>query len=300
MKIVLNVALFLIIFNFEGANIVKGVRKTKLEFVFRGSVIFPEPHHLRLSLVGGINNKPYLCCMYEYYDNELGRILVKPNARAKNIIARRRKADELRLTVPYGFDLKELPRVLDEMRPRLVKVAVSEGLSITDDFVINTFTFQGRIARTGILKDAQMTLKNGELIIFIPEGWDMNDRQLQHRLKEMIRSVLRHEARRVLPQKVAFWAKKYGLQFNQVKINKSISRWGSCSFQKNINLSYYLMLLPEKMIDYVVLHELAHTVEMNHGEKFWELLSNLCGEDARALSHSVQRYNTPVYNLLRP
>jgi len=116
----------------------------------------------------------------------------------------------------------------------------------------------------------------------------------------MVRSVLRHEAKHVLPQKVAFWAKEFNLQFSQVKINKSTTRWGSCSLQKNVNLSLYLMLLPERLIDYVVLHELAHTVEMNHGEKFWELLSKLCGEDARAVSRSVRKFNSPAYNLIKP
>lgn len=237
--------------------------------------------------------------MYEYYDNQLGRILIKPNVRAKNIIARR-KEDEIHLTVPYGFDFKRLPRVLDEMRPRLIKVAVTAEPLITEESVIDTFTFQARISRTDKMKNVQMRLRNGELIIFIPDGLDIMNGQLQNTVKEMIRHVLRHEAKRVLPQKVAFWAKKFNLQFSQVRINKSTTRWGSCSRQKNINLSLYLLLLPEKLIDYVVLHELAHTVEMNHGEKFWELLSKLCGEDARAISRSVRKFNSPDYNLIKP
>ncbi|MDY9919500.1 MAG: M48 family metallopeptidase [Proteiniphilum sp.] len=237
--------------------------------------------------------------MYEYYDNELGSILIKPNVRAKKLIARR-KGGEIYLTVPYGFDFKRLPQILDEMRPRLIKVAVNAKPLITEESVIDTFTFQARISRTDKMKNVQMRLRDGELIVFIPDGLDMMDRQLQDRIKDMVRSVLRHEAKRVLPQKVAFWAKEFNLQFSQVKINKSTTRWGSCSLQKNVNLSLYLMLLPERLIDYVVLHELAHTVEMNHGEKFWELLSKLCGEDARAVSRSVRKFNSPAYNLIKP
>ncbi|WP_313381356.1 M48 family metallopeptidase [Proteiniphilum saccharofermentans] len=237
--------------------------------------------------------------MYEYYDNELGSILIKPNVRAKKLIARR-KGGEIYLTVPYGFDFKRLPQILDEMRPRLIKVAVNAKPLITEESVIDTFTFQARISRTDKMKNVQMRLRDGELMVFIPDGLDMMDRQLQDRIKDMVRSVLRHEAKRVLPQKVAFWAKEFNLQFSQVKINKSTTRWGSCSLQKNVNLSLYLMLLPERLIDYVVLHELAHTVEMNHGEKFWELLSKLCGEDARAVSRSVRKFNSPAYNLIKP
>ncbi len=237
--------------------------------------------------------------MYEYYDSELGPVLIRSNVRAKNIIARR-KEDKIHLTVPYGFDFKRLPRILDEMRPRLIKVAITPEPLITEESVIDTFTFKARISRTDKMKNVQMGLRDGELTIFIPEDLAIMSRQLQDRIKEMIRNVLRHEAKRVLPQKVAYWAKKFNLQFSQVKINKSTSRWGSCSLQKNINLSFYMMLLPEKLIDYVVLHELAHTVEMNHGEKFWELLSKLCGEDARAISRSVRKFNSPDYNLIKP
>ncbi|WP_373802195.1 M48 metallopeptidase family protein, partial [Bacteroides heparinolyticus] len=60
----------------------------------------------------------------------------------------------------------------------------------------------------------------------------------------------------------------------------------------NINLSYYLVLLPKHLIDYVLLHELAHTREMNHGERFWALLDKLTEGKAEALRMELKQYRT--------
>lgn len=237
--------------------------------------------------------------MQQYVDKELGTIWITPNKRARNIIARR-KSDGIHLTVPHGFDGRKLPAVLDSMRPKLRHFKSREGLHIDEDTVIDTFTFQARIVRTDRMNKVQCQLKEGQLLVFIPTALDMQNKRVQETLKDLFRQVLRHEANRVLPQKVDYWAKKFNLSYNQVKINKSVSRWGSCSSGKNINLSFYLMLLPERMIDYVILHELAHTLEMNHGAQFWELLSNYCGEDARAIGRVVRRFSSPEYDLLKP
>jgi predicted metal-dependent hydrolase len=61
---------------------------------------------------------------------------------------------------------------------------------------------------------------------------------------------------------------RHSFHYTGVTVRNTQSRWGSCSAQKHINLSLSLMLLPEHLIDYVLLHELCHTVEMNHGERF--------------------------------
>lgn len=69
---------------------------------------------------------------------------------------------------------------------------------------------------------------------------------------------------------------------------------GSCSSSRDISLSYYLMLLPAHLMDYVILHELAHTREMNHGPEFWRLLDSLTDHRAKALRKELQTYR-PVF-----
>ena len=85
-----------------------------------------------------------------------------------------------------------------------------------------------------------------------------------------------------------------GLSYASVKINSSQGRWGSCSARKNINLSYYLVLLPSHLIDYVLLHELCHTREMNHGERFWDLLNRFTDGKALALRKELKKYRTEI------
>lgn len=236
--------------------------------------------------------------MVELHDKELGKIVVIRNKRAKNVIARK-KQNHIQLTVPYLFSLKRISTVLNSLRPKLLELKPPKTHVITENSVIETFSFVARISRTHLVQNLQMKLKDRELIVFIPSGFDLEQESSQLIVKEMIRSALRHEAKRILPPKTRFFAEKFNLQVNSVKINKSVSRWGSCSQKKNINFSFYLLLLPEKFIDYVVLHELAHTVEMNHSENFWKLLSSFCGEDAKAISKSLRKYRSEAYELLK-
>lgn len=86
---------------------------------------------------------------------------------------------------------------------------------------------------------------------------------------------LRLKAKMQLPIRVKELSKKHDLKYKNLFIKNLKSRWGSCSAENNINLNLHLMRLPEELIDYVILHELAHTKEKNHGKSFWTLMNTL-------------------------
>ncbi|MGN1408586.1 MAG: M48 family metallopeptidase, partial [Eubacteriales bacterium] len=60
-----------------------------------------------------------------------------------------------------------------------------------------------------------------------------------------------------------------GVSYNKITVRRQVSRWGSCSSKKNLNFNCLLALVPDDVLDYVVVHELCHLKEMNHSEKFW-------------------------------
>ena len=105
----------------------------------------------------------------------------------------------------------------------------------------------------------------------------------QKALRDVLAEVLREEAKILLPQKLSYFAGQYGFKFRKVTIKHNSSNWGSCSRAGNINLNLNLIRLPEPLCDYVLLHELCHLKEPNHGPHFHTLLERLCLSNIRHL-----------------
>lgn len=85
-------------------------------------------------------------------------------------------------------------------------------------------------------------------------------------------NILKQKAVEILPKRVEFYSKIMNLYPKSVKINFAKTRFGSCSGQNNINFSAFLMLYPPEVIDYVVVHELAHIKHKNHQKEFYALI----------------------------
>ena len=155
---------------------------------------------------------------------------------------------------------------------------------------MQTATFRLHIFRTE-RENFYMRLENGILHIACPKEIDFADEQVQKVLKGLIEQALRHEARRILPQRLHQLASQHGFTYTGVKIFNSKSHWGSCTARRSINLSLSLMLLPFPLIDYVLLHELCHTIEMNHSDRFWALMDKVTDGKAQTLRKELKEFH---------
>lgn len=103
---------------------------------------------------------------------------------------------------------------------------------------------------------------------------------------------MRREAKALLPRRVAELAYLHGFHYEGLTIRDSKTRWGSCSGRNTISLSLYLMQVPEHLQDYVILHELCHTVHHNHSSQFWALMDKVTDGKAHALRTELHQYHT--------
>lgn len=93
--------------------------------------------------------------------------------------------------------------------------------------------------------------------------------------KKRFEQWYREQARLYLTERVQYFAHLYNFQYKPVKITSARTRWGSCSARGTLSFAWRLIMAPPEIIDYVVLHELAHTVQHNHGQQFWSLVQSM-------------------------
>ena len=104
--------------------------------------------------------------------------------------------------------------------------------------------------------------------------------------------ALRRAAKVDLPTRVERFARMFGFRYGRVTIRATRSKWGSCSADNNISLSLYLMNVPEHLRDYVVIHELCHTVHHNHSAEFHRLADRCMGGNEKKLRRELRSYST--------
>lgn len=141
---------------------------------------------------------------------------------------------------------------------------------------------------------APLFVKDSEIekIVLSKSKWiDEHMLKMQNRIEEQSKlkkisfeevQELADKAVEYIPTRVEYFAQKYGFAYNKITIKNLVSRWGSCSTKCNLNFNCLLMLTPDYVIDYIVVHELCHLREMNHSEKFWAEVEKIMPDYQRA------------------
>lgn len=231
-------------------------------------------------------------------DTELGAIEFTRSERSKHIRVRILSTG-LKVTLPYKSSEEEAMKFINSIRKKLIlkqekleKGIEKSNILINENTHLQTLTFIVE-AKAMERKNIYFSLKNSTLNIEFPHQTDCSTIQTQQHFWNGISYFMRKEAKRLFPNRTKQLADKYGFTFSDVKIQSSKTRWGSCSGLKSINLSLYLMLLPAHLVDYVILHELCHTKEMNHGVKFWSWMDKVTEGRSKALRAELKNYHMP-------
>jgi len=221
---------------------------------------------------------------------ELGLIVVRKNMRAKHYSLRVVEGKIL-ATIPRGGTEREMLSFIDSRRMQLLDMLTKnqQRSVLNENSHLQTHTFELHIFRTQRI-NIYVSLKEGILHIACPEETDFNSEQMQQTLWAILTKVMQIEAKRVLPARVEKLASLHGFKYTGATVRKTKTRWGSCSSKKQLNLSVSLLFLPEYLIDYVILHELCHTVEMNHSQRFWTLMEKVTNGNARKFREELRQW----------
>ncbi len=140
------------------------------------------------------------------------------------------------------------------------------------------------------------TIRQAEAFLCEKSAWIETHRQkacllrLHHKaLITIRRPVSRTRAESLLRERLDHLARKYGFSCNKISIRNQKTRWGSCSADNNISLNEKLARLPDRLIDFVILHELVHTRVKNHGTDFWRELGKYV-DDVETLRREFRQY----------
>lgn len=209
-------------------------------------------------------------------------VTVRRSARAQRLILRLDQTGKVTLVLPPGVREAEAQAFLKAhagwLESRLAKVpeklAFAPGASVpyrgVEHRIRHRNTGEGR-GRRGVVW-LETAADGPELHIAGPEE------HLPRRLTDWLKA----EARRELAARSRLYAARLGRPIGRVTVRDTRSRWGSCSSKGDLSFCWRLILAPDFVIDYVVAHEAAHLVEMNHSVRFWRLVDQLQVDRQRA------------------
>ena len=207
-------------------------------------------------------------------DEEFGKISVRRSVKATQLHLRVAPDGSLKISVPPHAPMflvknmikgsrNEIREILSKAKPQY---EYTNGMQVGKSHTLVIQVIDN-------MASPSVTLHGLQIIVKAQSNESLTNPSVAREIRDMIIKALRIEAKSYLPKRLSFLAEKHGFNFEKTRFSHSSSRWGSCSSNGTISLNIALMKLPFELIDYVIIHELSHTRQMNHSPAFWAVVA---------------------------
>lgn len=212
--------------------------------------------------------------MSSLVDKEFGPISVRRSKLTRNIRLRIDQRGKLGISMPVYAPMFLAKQLLessrDDIRRNLQNLSQTRAILKHGDLigkthklaVVNGYSQKSRIVGT-------------TLEITLPNAQQVESPEAQAFIRSSALKALRTQSRAYLSRRLQNLAETYGFGYKKLRFTNAGTRWGSCSSSGTISLNIWLMQLPFELIDYVLIHELCHTRQMNHSPNFWALVESI-------------------------
>ncbi len=229
---------------------------------------------------------------------DVGEVIIRKRRNAKRLSISINRHAEVKMTVPLAVSYRDAERFLTEKKDWMVKTLRKiEAKAETKKFFKEGVVMETRHHTVVVERNGDpapcFKMDPSKTMVYFHHDTDITSDEMQAFIRRAVTETLRVEAQIELIPRTRALSEVYGFRINRVTVKDLKSRWGSCSNRNNINLNIHLMRLPAYLADYVILHELVHTVHHNHSPAFWDELGRYV-RDPRRLSRELRKYHPEI------
>lgn len=226
-------------------------------------------------------------------DKEFGEIKIRKNKLARSVKLSVGVDGSLRASIPYYSPEFAVRRLVNGNRDEIRKMLATHNAK-------NSYQDGDLIGKTHTLflrkfsgEEIKISNEGNQILVQIPQELAFENPLVQSEIRKTVSKILRKQAKAYLPRRISFLAEKYGFSFEKLRFSHTGTRWGSCSSSGTISLNTALMNLPHHLIDYVIIHELCHTRQMNHSSKFWQEVEKYC-PDYKKYVQEIKQFSPSI------
>lgn len=184
------------------------------------------------------------------------------------------KQGELTVRAPSGVSLADINILVAQKQNWILKHLSQTRVQVAPDWLAERkIPLSGNMLELSVLRAAKNTISLEDNKVCVAISTRTKEDRVRERALALLQQWYKQQAERLFNERVGYWQRQMGLQASNVIIGNWKTKWGYCKQTAELGFNWRLMMAPVWVADYVVVHELAHLVHLNHSVRFWQLVN---------------------------